>query len=86
MKLKIKLNNEQKEYEIVVTGDLNGDGKMEDIDVLKISRYKAGIDTNLSGAYLEAANIKRDNNYADDLDLLKMVRVVVGLEKMIKKI
>ena len=84
MKLKISLNEEQIEYTIVVTGDINGDGEMGDIDVLRLARYKAGLDKNLNGAYLEATNIHKDNNYADDIDLLKMVRVLVGLDRLTK--
>jgi len=82
MTIKISLNNEKIEYTAVVTGDLNGDGLMGDIDVLRMARYKAGLDNSLNGAYLQASNIHKDNNYADDIDLLKMVRILVGLDTM----
>ena len=82
MKLKIYTNKESIEYTIVVTGDLNGDGKMGDVDVLKLARYKAGLDTNIKGAYLQAADINRNNTCADDIDLLKMVRILVGYDRM----
>ena len=84
MTLKISLNNQQIERTIVVTGDLNGDGEMGDIDVLRLARYRAGLDQNLTGAYLQAANIFKDDNYADDIDLLKMVRILVGLDSLTK--
>lgn len=84
MTLKIFLNDEQIEYTIVVTGDLNGDGEMGDIDVLRLARYRAGLDNNLTGAYLQASNIFKDDNYADDIDLLKMVRILVGLDSLTK--
>lgn len=82
MTLKISLNNEQVEYTIAVTGDLNGDGEMGDIDVLRFARYRAGLDKSLTGAYLRASNIFKDDNYADDIDLLKMVRILVGLDSL----
>ena len=82
MTIKNTLNTQVANYTVVVTGDLNGDGEMNDIDVLKLARYKAGLDTNLTGAYLEAGNIFRDSACADDKDLLKMVRVLVGLDTL----
>ena len=82
MTLKISLGSQEASYILVVTGDLNGDGEMGDIDALKLARYKAGLDTNLTGAYLEAGNIFRDDTCADDKDLLKMVRVLVGLDSL----
>ena len=82
MTIKITLNGEKEEYTVVVTGDLDGDGSMGDIDLLRLARYKAGIDKNLKGAYLKGANIFKDNNYADDKDLLKMARVLVGLDNL----
>ena len=82
MKVIIQRGPEKVEYKIIVTGDLNGDGEMGDIDVLKLARYKAGLDTNLEGEYLIASNIIKDDKYADDTDLLKMVRVLVGLDSL----
>ena len=82
MKLKVYTNSESIEYTIVVTGDLNGDGEMEDIDLLKLARYKAGLDETLQGEYLQAANIYNDDNIADDTDLLKMARILAGLDTL----
>ncbi len=73
--------NQKQEYIVVVKGDLTGDGEMDDIDLLKLARYKAGLDTNLNGAYLMASDLyARDNEYASDIDLLKFVRILVGLD------
>ena len=80
MKVEFKLGTETKTYEIVVNGDLTGDGKMDDIDLLRMARYIAGLDRNLNGAYLRAAEIHKDNNIADESDLLKMVRVLADLD------
>lgn len=82
MKVKVCLDNESIEYIVVVTGDLNGDGEMGDIDLLKLARYKAGLDTTLQGEYLQAADINRNNTCADDIDLLKMARILVEYDRM----
>ena len=83
MRLKISKNNEVKEYIIVVTGDLTGDGKVNGSDILKLARYKAGFnDAQLTGCYLKAADINQDEQYAGDVDLLKMARVLVGLDNL----
>ena len=83
MNVKISLNEEQKNYILAVTGDLNGDGNMDDIDLLKLARYKVGYaDANLMGEYLLAADIVEDDVCADDIDLLKMARVLVDLDEL----
>ena len=83
MTVKISLNDEQRNYVIVVTGDLNGDGNMDDIDLLKLARFKVGyLDASLIGEFYRAANIVRDNECANDIDLLKMARVLVDLEEL----
>ena len=82
MIIKFSLNDEQIEYTVVVTGDLNGDGQMGNVDLLKLVRYKVGLDTNLSGVYLEATDVHKDNKYGNDLDILKMARVIVGLDSL----
>ena len=81
MIIKIKWGTVDEEtYTLVVKGDLNGDGEMGDSDLLKLVRYQAGLDTNISGAYLKAADIYKDGICADDKDLLKIARVLAGLE------
>ena len=82
MRMKISLEEDFVEYTVVVIGDLNGNGEMEDVDLLRLARYKAGLDNILEGAYLHASNTYIDNNYGDDMDLLKMVRVLVGLDSL----
>lgn len=77
----VKMEN-AKIYELIVKGDLNGDGEMNDVDLLRMARYKAGLDKNLKGRYLDAANIYEDSNLADDIDLLKMVRILIGLDSL----
>ena len=80
--LKITIGKEIKEYTLVITGDLTGDGLSDDRDLLKMARYGVGLDKNLKGAYLKAANVVKDNSPADDRDLLKMSRALVGLDSL----
>ena len=80
--IKVSKNGKDKNYVIVIIGDLTGDGQMDDIDLLKMARYGVGLDKNLTGAYLMASNIVKDENYADDIDLLKMARILVRLDSL----
>lgn len=82
MTIKITLGNQETSYTLVVKGDLNGDGEMGDIDLLRLVRYQAGLDTNLNGAYFKAADIYKDGTCADNKDLLKIARVLAGLDNL----
>ena len=82
MIMKITLGEQETSCKLVVRGDLNGDGEMGDIDLLKLVRYQAGLDTSLNGAYLKAADVYKDGTYADNKDLLKMARVLAGLDSL----
>ena len=81
MIIKISLSNQASQYKIVVTGDLNGDGQMNEVDLLMLARYKVNLDKNLKGEYLRASDIVENGVYADNMDLLKMARIIVGLDE-----
>ena len=55
---------------------------MNDIDLLMLARYKAKLYKNLKGEYLRASDIVKNADYADDMDLLKMARILVGLDEI----
>ena len=82
MIMKITLGEQETSCKLVVKGDLNGDGEMGDIDLLKLVRYQAGLDTSLNGAYLKATDVYKDEICADNKDLLKMARVLAGLDSL----
>ena len=82
MIMKITLGEQETSCKLVVKGDLKGDGEMGDIDLLKLVRYQAGLDTSLNGAYLKAADVYKDRTCADNKDLLKMARVLAGLDSL----
>ena len=79
MKMEFTLGKEKITYPLVVIGDLNGDGQVGDVDLLRLARYKVGLDTTLMDEYLQAADLNGNKNLADDIDLLMMARALVGL-------
>lgn len=83
MELIIKHNNISKLYYIVVLGDVTGDSEVNQLDLLMFARYKAGFEKELEklkGAYLLATDIVNNNNVAEDVDLLKLARILVDLD------
>ena len=80
MKLEIKKETEKITYILVVTGDNNGDGKFNSVDLLKLARYLADLDKNLEKEYLYACDVHK-NEKVNQADLLKMARVMSGLDK-----
>lgn len=78
-KLKITWYGEQKEYILVVTGDITGDGKGDARDLLKLARYLSKLE-NISGSYYLAANIYKDTEDVNNADLLKFARILAQLD------
>jgi len=82
MEIRVTKDGTEVSYEVVIIGDLNGDGEIGDIDLLKLARYKAGLDKSLTGSYLRASDVYKDAEFAEDKDLLKLARVLVGLDTL----
>lgn len=70
----------QKEYKIVVPGDVNGDGVVNSLDLLKIQKHLLGASP-LEGVYAQAADVN-GNGKVDALDLLKVQKHILGAEKL----
>ena len=82
MTAKFTLNGEEKTLNIVVTGDLTGDGKVTNSDMLRLARYMTGKEKGLDEIYLMASDVFEDNKYPNCVDLLKIARALVGLDKI----
>ena len=81
MKLVAKKDSETAEYILVVNGDVNGDGIINGIDLMKVSRYVSGADKNLTGANLVAANVSdTTKDTIDDKDSSRISRYMISLE------
>ena len=75
MKIKVLLNNEQIEYETIVTGDLNGDGKIGLTDLANLKLSIVG-KRDLNTASTLAGDINGDGKTSlSDLAKLKMYLV-----------
>lgn len=67
-------------YEIVVNGDISGNGKITITDVAKIKKHIINTET-LTGAYLKAGDVN-GNDTITITDLAKIKKVVIGLENL----
>lgn len=65
-------------YEVVIYGDVNGDGQINALDMIKMNRHVLGI-SSLTGAYLTAADANGKNDGANALDMIIMNRHILGL-------
>ncbi len=67
------------EYEVVIYGDLTGDGKINTIDLLVLQRHVLEIEM-LNGAFLKAGNINKNGKNPSTIDLLIIQRHILELE------
>ena len=82
MEIRIKLDNEEIRLTAIVKGDMTGDGKMSISDLLRLSRYAAGIDKNISIEYLKASDVVEGGKYGSISDILKMSRVLANMDSL----
>lgn len=73
--------NLKKTYDIVIYGDINGDGAVNALDMIKLNRHILGKGT-LTGAYLEAADANRKGDGGNALDMIIMNRHILGKSKI----
>ena len=67
-------------YEIVVNGDVSGDGKITITDVAKIKKHIISLEK-LTGAYLKAGDVN-ENDTVTVTDLAKIKKVIIGLDNL----
>lgn len=68
-----------KEYQIIVYGDVNGDGKINSVDLLVLQRHILEIEI-LDDIYQKSAKIRKNGNKPSSVDLLLIQRHILGLQ------
>lgn len=79
-KITLKKGTKTVTYEVVIYGDLNGDGVINSGDLLKLRQHLIG-NSKLSSSYLEAANANKDGT-VNSGDLLKLRQHLIGSSKI----
>ena len=81
-KIQIKENGEVlREYQIILYGDSNGDGKINSVDLLVLQRHILEIEP-LKEIYLKASNVRKIGNRPTSVDLLLIQRHILGLQEI----
>ena len=62
----------------MIYGDVNGDGEINVLDMIKVNRHILGLDK-LSGVYLVAADANRKGDGLNVLDMIYINRHALGL-------
>lgn len=78
--LSITSNKVTKDYTMVVLGDGSGDGIVSIVDLLRVQKHILNA-SNLTGAYLKAIDIDKDNKITI-VDLLKIQKHILGITKI----
>ena len=76
----ITVLDEVKTYEVVIYGDVNGDGMIKATDYVLVKNKIMGTIT-LSGAYLEAADVDR-NGFVKATDYVKIKNKIMGISEI----
>ncbi len=82
-KVQVFLNNEDKtlvcEYVVIIYGDVDGNGKINSVDLLKLQRHILEIEE-LDFIARKAGNINKDGKNPTSRDLLLIQRHILGLQ------
>lgn len=76
----ITSGNSTKSYTIVIKGDVNGDGIINSIDLLRVQKHLLKYST-LKNEYKDAADVSYDDNI-NSLDLLRVQKHILGYIKI----
>ena len=79
-KIRIKENgNILREYIILIYGDVNGDGKINSVDLLVLQRHILEMEK-MEGIYIKAANTRKDGKKPTSVELLLIQRHILGMQ------
>ena len=68
-----------RQYQIIVYGDTNGDGKINSVDLLVLQRHILGIEE-VKPIFKKAGNIAKNGKKPTSVDLLLIQRHILGLQ------
>lgn len=71
------------EYNVIMYGDVNGDGKINSVDLLVLQRHILEIEK-FSGVFLKAGNIRKNGRNPSSVDLLLIQRHILGLQNIVQ--
>ena len=74
-----KDNNFLREYQLILYGDVNGDGKINSVDLLVLQRHILEIEK-VDGLFLKAGNINKNGKNPNSVDLLFIQRHILNLK------
>lgn len=76
-KVKVKLYTAEYTYEVVVSGDVDGDGSIQLSDIMKVANYLYKDKNSLYNSYLAAADYDKNGKY-ELSDIMKMANRLYG--------
>ena len=69
------------EYDVLLYGDVNGDGKINSIDLLVLQRHILEIEK-LKNIYVKAGNVRKNNKNPSSVDCLLIQRYILGIQNL----
>lgn len=81
-KVSVVVGNEGKEYQVIIYGDANGDGKISAVDYVRIKNSIMGTST-LTGAYKEAADANKDGKISA-VDYVRIKNTIMGTASIVQ--
>ncbi len=81
-KIRVKQNEKiLRQYTIIIYGDVNGDTKINSVDLLILQRHILELRL-ISGTYLKAANVRKTGTKPTSVDLLIIQRHILDLKQI----
>lgn len=75
-KVSVVVGNEGREYQVIIYGDANGDGKISAVDYVRIKNSIMGTAT-LNGVYKEASDVNKDGKISA-VDYVSVKNSIMG--------
>jgi len=80
--ISVSVGSENKDYQVVIYGDVDGDGKIKAVDYVKIKNHIMGSAT-LSGVYKDAADVDK-NGKISAVDYVKIKNHIMGKDNIVQ--